>query len=448
MWSEPSILRRQSMVVCVFSVLLPVLSAGCGAGGEEEAETSASRMPARGPQIDFLEPRGIGNPPKGEPAQIAHLTIVDLDKNGLPDVIFSDAAAERVGWLAQEPAGEFTERFVGDRIKGPTNLTAADVDLDGDLDILVASMGVIAPTNEEIGAVVVLENDGRQNFTNRYLAEGVPRVTDVEPGDFDGDGDIDLVVGQFGYDAGMIQWMENIGEGWVYRSHILQELSGTIHTLVADMDGDGDLDITALVSQEWEEVYVFENDGQGNFTPRRVYGSTNEDFGSSGISLADLDGDGDQDIVYTNGDSFDYLPPGPRPWHGVQWLENRGDLSFTYHRIDDFAGASSAYAADVDLDGDMDIVATSSLNQDEFSADASMVWFENDGAMNFTRRDITRNPALLIVIAPGDMDGDGRVDFVSGSFPLAPPPDLENRIILWRNIWGAASAERTPERGP
>lgn len=430
---------------------LPVIALGCRQDSGEKQGMEAvhdAAKPERAPQIDFLDPAGIGNPPGDAPAMIPHLIIVDLDQDGLMDVVFSDAHAETVCWLRQDPPGTFTEKVLGDPIKGPTHLEAVDMTGNGALDILVASMGVIPPSNEEIGAVVVLENDGEQNFTNRYLAEGIARVTDVRAGDLNGNGKLDLAVGQFGYDDGEIRWMENLGEDWVFRSHNLLNLSGTIHTPVADMDGDGNLDIVALVSQEWEEIYVFENDGKGNFTPHMVFGSTNEDFGSSGIHLADMDGDGDLDILYTNGDSFDYLPPGPRPWHGLQWLENKGNFQFEYHRIDDFAGASSAVAADVNNNGHMDIVVTSSLNQDEFSTDASIIWFENDGNMNFTRRDIARDPALLIVIAPGDMDGDGRVDFVTGTFPSAPPADHTNRVIWWRNHWGEDAPSARVEARP
>ena len=421
--------------------------AGCGGGTTDKQDMKSLRAtstPERATQIDFLTPERVGNPPADLGGMITHLTIVDLDGNGLKDILFSDADAETICWLAQAPKGTFTETVLGEPVKGPAHLATADIDKDGDLDVLVASMGIVAPTDDAIGAVVVLENDGNQKFTNRYLIEGIPRVTDVEPGDFDGDGDIDLVVGQFGYATGEIRWMENVGDGWNFRSNILQRLSGTIHTPVADMDGDGDLDIVALVSQEWEEIYVFENDGKATFEPRMVFGSTNEDFGSSGITLADMDGDTDLDILYTNGDSFDFLPPGPRPWHGIQWLENKGALRFEYHRIDDFAGAASACAVDIDGDGDMDIIASSSLNQDEFSTDASIIWFENNGDMTFVRRDVTDDPALLIVIAPGDMDGDGRVDFVTGPYPSAPPLDLENRIILWRNHWGESTKENSP----
>jgi len=201
------------------------------------------------------------------------------------------------------------------------------------------------------------------------------------------------------------------------------------------MDGDGDLDIVALVSQEWEEVYVFENDGHGQFKTRLIYGSTNEDFGSSGISVVDLDLDGDPDILYTNGDAFDYIPPGPRPWHGVQWLENKGDLKFQYHRIGDFPGAYFANAVDVDKDGDLDIGVVSSFNKWDDPKTQSMIWFENNGKMGFTPHDLASDPTHLLLLDTADMDGDGWVDFVTGGMHAYPPFDRMSRVLLWRNRW-------------
>ena len=64
-----------------------------------------------------------------------------------------------------------------------------------------------------------------------------------------------------------------------------------------------------------------------------IWGSTNPDFGSSWMSMVDLDRDGDPDILYTNGDAFEYAPPNSRPWQGVQWLENKGGLRFDLHRM-------------------------------------------------------------------------------------------------------------------
>ena len=179
----------------------------------------------------FLERRPIGRPLEGSQPWISHVSIVDLDQDGFTDVVLCDATMNQVSWIRQEAGGSFTERPLGDTILAPAHVTPSDVDLDGDIDLLVAKMGAILPNNDKIGSVVVLENNGQEEFTTRILLDNLARVTDIEPGDFDGDGDIDLVVGQFGYDDGEIRWMENLG-GWNFESHDLLELSGTIHTPV------------------------------------------------------------------------------------------------------------------------------------------------------------------------------------------------------------------------
>jgi FG-GAP-like repeat len=255
-------------------------------------------------------------------------------------------------------------------------------------------------------------------------------VSDVRAGDLDGDGDLDLAVAQFGYDQGETRWMENQG-GWKFASHPLQSLSGPINAEIADADGDGDLDIVTLVSQEWEEIYVFENDGRGRFTARRIFGASNEDFGSSWISLADLDKDGDADVVYSNGDAFDYAPPTGRGWNGVQWLENRGGLTFRYHRIGDFPGASSPQAADMDGDGDIDVVVVSAYNDWDRLDALSLAWFENDGTMTFTLRPITGTPTHLITLAIADLDGNRKPDLVTGGMHMSYPFDRMSRVTVW-----------------
>jgi hypothetical protein len=384
--------------------------------------------------IQFLEKTPIGEPVGDTKPWITNLKIIDLDKDGLKDVVICDAKLNYVCWIRQFPKGTYVERKMGSQIRGPAHVWPCDIDGDGDIDLLVAQMTMIFPSNDKIGGVVVLENNGRQEFTNHVLVDKIARVCDVRPGDLDGDGDIDLAVAEFGYDDGEIRWMENKGN-WHFDNHILQSLSGTIHTPIVDIDNDGDLDIVALVSQEWEEIYIFENDGKANFKPHMIYGSTNEDFGSSGISMVDLDQDGDQDILYTNGDAFDYIPPGPRPWHGVQWLENKGNLKFEYHRLIDFPGAYSANAVDVDMDGDLDIVVVSAFSNWLDPQAQSMIWCENDGKMGFTPHNLTSNPTHLLVLDSADMDDDGWMDFITGAFYAYPPYDRMSRILLWRNIW-------------
>ena len=114
---------------------------------------------------------------------------------------------------------------------------------------------MLFPNNDKIGSVVILENDGKNNFKKHVIVDKIARVSDVRAGDLDNDGDMDLAVAQFGYDDGETRWIENLGN-WKFKSHILQNLSGPINVEIVDIDKDGDLDIISLVSQEWEEIYV------------------------------------------------------------------------------------------------------------------------------------------------------------------------------------------------
>ena len=164
-----------------------------------------------------------------------------------------------------------------------------------------------------------------------------------------------------------------------------------------------------------------------------LFGSSNEDFGSSGIYLADMDQDGDEDILYTNGDAFDYIPPQGRPWHGVQWLENKGDLTFEFHRLANYVGAYNARPADIDEDGDLDIMVVSAFNLWEDHGAQSFIWLENTGDMHYTTHNITNNPSHIITMELGDFNKDGLVDIVTGGMHAYPPYDRMGRVMLWIN---------------
>ncbi|MDQ8180340.1 VCBS repeat-containing protein [Pelagicoccus sp. SDUM812005] len=377
-----------------------------------------------------FSPLKIGDAP-GDPPWITDIDIEDIDQDGRLDIVFTEGRLHEVRILYQYEPDAYIEKLASSEVKGPAHLEALDFDGDGDTDLLVASMGVIFPNNSRIGSVVFLEQLQDRSFKKHILIDSVARVTDAQAADLDDDGDLDLVLAQFGYEQGEIRWMENLGN-LQFKSHILLQLPGAIHSPTADFDGDGDLDIAALVSQEWEEVHLFENTGQHSFKQRSLYGSTNEDFGSSGISVVDLDQDGDPDILYTNGDTFDYATPGPRPWHGVQWLENQGELSFEYHRIGTFPGAFSPFASDLDGDGDLDVLAVSCFNHWTDEGSVAVTSFLNDGEQNFTELPIAYAPTHLAVVEAADINGDGQVEFVTGSFHAYPPYDQLNRITLWK----------------
>lgn len=386
-----------------------------------------------GAPSDFFMPQAIGDAMIDKrPPQISNLQIVDLDRDGLPDILVCDVIRGQVTWIRQSPKGTYTETPVGGAVPAPAHVEAIDFDRDGDLDLVVAGLGVLAPSNNRVGTVVILENNGRQQFTNRVVADRIARVADVQVGDLDGDGDLDLTVAGFGYDAGDTSWLENKGN-WTFEQHVLLRLSGPINAVVADINRDGHPDILSLVSQEWEEVWAFLGNGRGHFSSQMVWGSSNPDFGSSWMSVLDFDRDDDLDVLLSNGDAFDYAPTNSRPWHGVQWLENKGMMQFEFHRLADLPGASSPQAADVDGDNDLDLVVVSAYNNWDDPAAMSLVWLENNGQMQFTMHRIASSPTHLITLATGDLDGDGTIDLVTGGMHISRPFDRMSRVTVWSN---------------
>ncbi|MBL9188691.1 MAG: VCBS repeat-containing protein [Opitutaceae bacterium] len=410
-------------------IVLSLLCASCAKQGDLPPP-----LAARVAAIDatsLFQSQSVGAPVVGMP-WIAHLRAADLDRDGLADVLVCDARANAVTWVRQTAPGRFAETTLAADIPSPVHVEAVDLDGDGDLDVLVASLGQIFPNNDRIGAVIVLENDGQHRFSKRILLDRVARVSDVQAADLDGDGQLDLAVGQFGYDQGEIRWMRNLG-GWKFESRNLLNLSGTVNVCISDFTGDGHPDIAALVSQQWEEIHLFTNDGRGNFSGKVIFGSTNEDFASSGLRIADLNRDGKPDLLFTNGDGFGPTPqPGPRPWHGVQWLENRGSGKFQFHRIADLPGAYAPLGVDLDGDGATDVVALSAFNEWTKPGAVAMVWYRNDGKQNFTPHILAHRPTHLLTVDAADFSGDGRPALITGAFHAYPPYRDMSRLTLWR----------------
>ncbi|RMF39872.1 MAG: VCBS repeat-containing protein [Planctomycetota bacterium] len=413
-----------------------------------EAETGPPLHPF------YTQPIGVSF---DQPPRISHVQVVDLDLDGRLDVLVCDARNDRISWLRQSGPGQtdpvapgnspgveegdtgfrppvavpaFEEVVLATDTIAPAHAEVVDLDSDGDLDILVAVLGKLYPTNDKIGSLIVLENDGTCHFQPRVLQSQVARVSDVRAGELDGVADLDLVVTHFGYDDGLVEWLEN-RRNWDYQAHPLLELPGGIHGIPRDFDADGDLDIAVLISQQHETIYMFEGDGAGRFVQHVVLSVGNPDFGSSGMWEGDLDGDGDLDLVYCNGDAFDYSPPKPWPWHGVQWLENQGGLRFQYHRLTDFGGAVGATIVDFDNDGDQDIFACSTFNEWTDPRSQSLILLENRGQNAFLVHDVANSPTHIQTLDAADINGDGKPDLVSGGMHVSEPYDRMERVLLW-----------------
>jgi hypothetical protein len=117
----------------------------------------------------------------------------------------------------------------------------------------------------------------------------------------------------------------------------------------------------------------------------------------------------------------------------VQWLENKGNLEFEFHRICNFTGAQNVRAADLDNDKDIDLFVISAFNLWDKPESESFIWLENVGDEKFIKREISRDPTHLLTCAAGDFNNDGLTDIVTGGMHTYPPYDRMGRITLWMN---------------
>jgi len=337
----------------------------------------------------------------------------DDDPN--PGFIVCDGAGKKVV-LLQKKGRAWRETALAD-VGIPLHTDVADIDGDGYKDIIVADLGTFPPSPALTGKVILLRQLPSGKFEKQVLLDKVGRVTDARAMDFDNDGDLDIGVAVFGGgDVGELAWLENLGGG-NFVPHRILKVTGALNLSPIDLDSDGRIDFVSLIAQQHEAVVAFMNRGQGNFAYTALYRGPHPMFGSTSMKVIDMDGDKDPDILFTNGDALDYQPD-PKPYHGVQWLENKGDATFEYHDIGRFYGAAIADAADLDGDGDLDVVAGSWLNYWDDPRRQSLVWFENDGARNFTPHAIISRPAGVVALALADVNHDHRPDIVAGIFEL------------------------------
>ncbi|MBX3444874.1 MAG: VCBS repeat-containing protein [Planctomyces sp.] len=339
----------------------------------------------------------------------------------------------RTGLLLRGTPGRALEEFSRPvEITNPCRISCIDFEGDGRGRILVCDLGSFLPEDHNRGGVWLLDDDPAVPPTSIHLPAG--RVADVQGADLDGDGDIDLVVAEFGWRRTgriVVLWNEGGGAEGPWRPEILDHRHGAIDVPIVDINGDGRPDIIALISQGYELVVAYLNQGDGEFEEVELYAAGDPAFGSSGIQLVDFDGDGDLDVLHTSGDSFD--SPHITPGHGVRWLENRGTFPFTAHELGPLPGAHRALAADVDLDGDLDVVAVSLLppKPDNIQPGVpSVVWFEQrDGA--FVRHVLELDHCDHASCELVDWDGDGDLDLLVTRFRWTE--ERGEAVTLFRN---------------
>lgn len=259
-----------------------------------------------------------------------------------------------------------------------------DVDDDGDMDVVKAR-----------GDLYWYENDGNQQFTEHPIDVSTTGRR-VAAADLDRDGDLDFVVAGSSNGVALLAWYEN-GGSQDFVEHEIVRLEGqppirfyNARTVsISDIDGDGNLDILASITLDDDTVFTsnilwYQNDGNQNFTQHFV--DFFIDTAPSFLAAVDIDKDGDQDLV-SDGE-------------GIAWYENDGDNDFTRRVVD--PAISNFDIADVDGDGDIDFIA----KQDQVK------WYENLGDSTFTTHAFDTDLVRLEDVIAIDIDGDADIDLL------------------------------------
>ena len=397
------------------------------------SEPGVSRLRFRSSEMVLPKTEGIS-----KPVAVSFVAPWPGSENSLTGLLLSDMAGGGVWRWQPLAAGRSPQKVAS--LRNPAVARWVDLNGNGEPDLVVADLGTFSPADHDRGRVVWLPDVGAAPSAQQgtALIEGLGRVADVQPADFDGDGDTDLVVAEFGWHkTGRVLWLRNDGNANSpqFELQVLDPRPGAIHVPVTDLNHDGHPDVVALISQEFEVIEAFLNRGDGTFEKRLVHAADDPSFGSSGIQLIDLDGDGDEDVLYANGDTFDSKLL--KPYHGIQWLENTGGFPFVPHRLTAMPGVHRALAGDLDGDGDLDIVAGALLptaNHDEAASLKldSLIWLEQREPGVFVRHAIETANCVHATLDLADFDGDGDLDIATGSFRDRGSAD-QNAATIWWN---------------
>jgi len=286
----------------------------------------------------------------------------------------------------------------------------ADMSFSGHEPPRLLMVGSIAPTEERNGVLFDLNDPQDSGFKHPPIIN-LARPVHISLGDVDGDGIQDAVVCEFGHHTGQLtlfsaQQPENAAT--------LISRPGARQTILKDVDNDGRLDIIALMAQAQEQIILLKNLGEGKFF-LQVLLSFSPLHGLSHMELKDMDGDGDDDLLVSNGDNWDSSPI-RKPYHGVRIFLNDGQFKFKYGAFFPLPGASKAMAADFDQDGDPDIAAIS-FYDDPDDPIRGFLLLENKGALQFDRHLIpAARTGKWLTMECADIDHDGRTDIILGSY--------------------------------
>jgi len=315
-------------------------------------------------------------------SKVFAVTSGDIDNDSKADIVFTEPDGTHLQWMKNEGDGTFSLHLAAEFPAIGTKIV--DFDGDNDMDILACSY--------DLNQVVLLENDGAQNFTIRILSNMITHPLTIATGDIDGDGDLDIAVATQDAGTGVILMINN--GNYVFTLQQMSTLSrNSTWVEIIDLDQDGDPDILSNHFAGGGGILWYEQTAPLTFTEHLISYPL-----AHGVAAGDLDGDGDIDLAAAACGA------------NVAWFENDGSNQFTQHNlISAFSCAVSVGFTDINNDSLTDIVAVA------YGA-SKILWCENNGNGTFTTHivcDTLLQPSDLCI---ADINSDGDQDILTGSY--------------------------------
>ncbi len=321
----------------------------------------------------------------GQSAGAFDIEAADLDGDGDLDVLTGSKTAANASWYENLGGGVFgPEQIIANLVLGADKVAAGDLDGDGDLDVVIV--------RRDLNEVVWCENLAGGSFGPIQTLVNIAKPVDVAIVDLNGDGVAELLVGIA--ESGRVFEFFNLGGG-MFGNQVLAATTLSLEDFdLADVDGDGDCDVVATGGTGgtvWGE-----NLGGGVFTVSHLI--TDQVPFSSSVGVADLDGDSDQDVITASGT-------------GLILSVNLGGGVFAPDVVigNLSMGDSDLELGDLDGDGDEDVLVSS-------QAGDFVAWIENLGGAVF-------GPLLFLdtqldgasAVDLGDLNGDGAPDVLAAA---------------------------------
>ena len=409
---------------------------------------------------DFSRARVISNDAGYEPTAIPF----DVDNDGDVDVLFGSHEQSHIAWHENlDGEGTFSEPKV---ISSSTSdqsyglISASDLDGDGDLDVLTYR------SEDEIARILWYENKSGVFENEHVITDNAGMLASIHAADLDSDGDMDILTASWYEEE--IAWYENTsGSGEFGESQAISVDLEASFAFAADLDGDRDMDVVSVSEQRSNQIISWHENSNGRFSTARVIAVTtnlrraaavdidndgdldivstsqrgvawseNEDGGGSfgsqkivtespqargaiAVHAADLDGDGDLDVLSGEYSSSIAGPIGDLAWY--EHTDGRG--TFGAQRQISPQRATDSYAVDLDLDGDLDVLSINGF-------DRQVLWNENLGSRRFTTaRVLATGDNARNFQAAADLDGDGDIDVLTSG----------DQLVWYQNTDGTGS---------